>query len=527
MTKEVLIKIRFVFLIITISITNFCFSQSRDNSPVYSQLKEIDYKIDNWEHNEAIHLLDKLENIKGSLRLEEQFAIELRRFKAEYYINNNDDNFALVLKRIDQIERMNTPQLEYDYLSFIGEIYKISFHFDNAIKYHKKALYNAEKRKDTIDMVFTYWTLGSCFYTVEYVNKPDFFKNKLDSALHFYNKALRFPENKQTNKFLPRIYDNLGRIETAKGNISKAKQYINKALQLNKKTKNSFGISISLNNLSKVALLEKEYQKSIKFAEKSNDYIENRSQRIKRNNFENIAVSNYYLGHFKIAFDYMKKALNASKNLTIKTFGNDVKKIETKYKIAKEQQKTLEEKNKRLQTELLFLYATILILILSFLGIIFYLRNRKYKKYFKKLMEDTNKNDVSINAKATINLSQDIINNILKKLNQFEESNAFLVKNLTINELSKNFKTNAKYLSNIINTYKNKSFTAYLNELRIDYVIQRLKKDQKFQKYTIQAIADEIGFSYPPTFSNAFRKKTGINPSYFIRQLEKEAKTTH
>ena len=38
------------------------------------------------------------------------------------------------------------------------------------------------------------------------------------------------------------------------------------------------------------------------------------------------------------------------------------------------------------------------------------------------------------------------------------------------------------------------------------------------------AIAQEVGFNNSESFSKAFYKKTGIYPSYFIKQLEKENK---
>jgi AraC-like DNA-binding protein len=46
-----------------------------------------------------------------------------------------------------------------------------------------------------------------------------------------------------------------------------------------------------------------------------------------------------------------------------------------------------------------------------------------------------------------------------------------------------------------------------------------LKEDQKFRKYTIKAIAIEIGFNTDQAFSKAFHKKTGVFPSSFIKEL--------
>ncbi len=90
---------------------------------------------------------------------------------------------------------------------------------------------------------------------------------------------------------------------------------------------------------------------------------------------------------------------------------------------------------------------------------------------------------------------------------------------MTLQKLAKRFKTNHTYLSKIINIYEGKSFNAFINELRISYTIKRLQTDAVFRKYTIDAIAEESGFSNTRTFSRAFQRKTNLNPSYFIKNL--------
>ena len=109
---------------------------------------------------------------------------------------------------------------------------------------------------------------------------------------------------------------------------------------------------------------------------------------------------------------------------------------------------------------------------------------------------------------------------IIERLDSFESECNFTKKNLTLNKLAKTFNTNTAYLSKVINHYKNESFSSYLNNLRIEYAIQELKNNGIFRNYTIAAIAKEIGFNNPESFSKAFYKKTGIYPSYFIKQLD-------
>ncbi|WP_298547683.1 helix-turn-helix domain-containing protein [uncultured Aquimarina sp.] len=136
--------------------------------------------------------------------------------------------------------------------------------------------------------------------------------------------------------------------------------------------------------------------------------------------------------------------------------------------------------------------------------------------------EIDNLDDAKLNSNdetLSFDISIEIINSIVVKLNKFEEGNDFLKPNITLTLLAKDLNTNSKYLSKIINTYKQKTFTQYINDLRIDYLIEKLKTNTSYTKYSIKAIAEEIGFKTPNAFSRAFFKKIGKYPSEYIKEL--------
>lgn len=156
-----------------------------------------------------------------------------------------------------------------------------------------------------------------------------------------------------------------------------------------------------------------------------------------------------------------------------------------------------------------------------------YRKRNVYQKRFEDLVDQQSKEDIneeSSNSEESkeIGISEEVVAEILSKLRIMEDKNRFLASNVTITSLSKQLKTNPNYLSKIINTYKNKRFNQYINDLRIDYVVKQLQSDSKFRKYTVKAIAQEIGFNSQDAFSKAFYKNTGLRPSYFIKQLEKK-----
>ncbi|CAM3935148.1 MULTISPECIES: AraC family transcriptional regulator [Flavobacterium] len=169
------------------------------------------------------------------------------------------------------------------------------------------------------------------------------------------------------------------------------------------------------------------------------------------------------------------------------------------------------------------------IVIISLFLVIQQIQQKKvYKKRFESLMQtkeegDNIGNEIEVISKIkdnNLNIVEETANSILKQLAAFEKKKQFLKPNISLNNIAQDFGTNPKYLSTIINTKKEKSFVHYINDLRIDYIVSELKNNVQIRKYTIKAIAEEVGFNNAEAFSNAFFKRTGIKPSYFVKKLQ-------
>lgn len=195
----------------------------------------------------------------------------------------------------------------------------------------------------------------------------------------------------------------------------------------------------------------------------------------------------------------------------------------------------------------LFYIVLSLLLISHLLFINVYFKYKKSEKNYKKIAQDliqsVNENTVGKNRamevgkemvseplqtehaentedKTARTISEDIAQNILKELEIFEDKDQFLNKGITLGSLAKKIKTNSKYLSEIINTYKGKNFATYLNDLRIDYAISRLANDKKFRSYKIPFIAEELGYNNEQAFTLAFKKRTGTPLSIYLKEIE-------
>lgn len=108
---------------------------------------------------------------------------------------------------------------------------------------------------------------------------------------------------------------------------------------------------------------------------------------------------------------------------------------------------------------------------------------------------------------------------ILDKLIKLEEKKLFLKQDFTLHNVAKRLKTNTAYLSKIVNSELDKNFSSYVNELRINYIIIELKNNAKLRSYSINAIAEEIGYKSPESFTKYFKIATGISPSIYIKKI--------
>ncbi|RLD82219.1 MAG: hypothetical protein DRJ07_08405 [Bacteroidetes bacterium] len=347
---------------------------------------------------------------------------------------------------------------------------------------------------------------------------------------------------------------------------------------------NKFGISESLrlntNHIKDYFIFSEGINESIKgnFEASLDSLRWSKKRLIENKDIGNIILSNYYFGksylglnnntkaleHFKkidtlftenliyipeirLAYTYLKK--NAVKNNELKEgikyiekiqkldslFINNFKVInntfkdefnnkdlqEEKYNLVKQ----LEDKN----SESIYKSYLLVFLFIAVISIYYFLnkKNKYYKKKFNEIVDNIDSNPITIknNQFKELKIPEEIISKCLASLDKFEKENGFLKPNLTTYNLSKIIGVNTKYLTKIIKGKKGKSFPNYINELRIRHAIKKLKDDPIFIKYTISSIAKEVGFSNTISFSQAFKKYTNLNPSFFIQEMIKSKKS--
>lgn len=126
---------------------------------------------------------------------------------------------------------------------------------------------------------------------------------------------------------------------------------------------------------------------------------------------------------------------------------------------------------------------------------------------------------------SSLSISSKTENDLLKKLELFEKNKGFIKKDINLATLSKQFETNTKYLSEIIKIHRQKPFNSYLNELRVYYIVNRIKNEPKYINTKVSYLASDCGFTSHSTFTTIFTQIMNESPSAFLKRIKEEQKS--
>jgi AraC-like DNA-binding protein len=157
------------------------------------------------------------------------------------------------------------------------------------------------------------------------------------------------------------------------------------------------------------------------------------------------------------------------------------------------------------------------ILAFSFLGLSSYLLVQPQVlfglPYVK--VESRSVHDLHIVKNDTVAVPKEYDEEIFQLKKYFEEQHPYLSNDLNINEVAVALDIPAREVSFIINQHFNQRFTDFVNMYRIKYVNQKIKTGY-LNKFTVESLSKEAGFSSKSTFNVAFKKVNQCTPSEYI-----------
>lgn len=508
--------------------------------------------------DKAIQKANAIDNEK----LEMVFKIN----KANYLFNEFDFQEALTLyeecvilsKKLNDINAYNYISIKKGSIAYELERYQeaLKIYKENL---SKKGFDNVSKLDIKLGLVKTYINL-----------------NKQDSAYVFIKSGIEESRKSNLKEHEIHFLAQLGLIYIDKKDFQNAKITFEKALIIAQEIESNNLITEINIRISKLYSLQKDYDKAITLLQ---SIIKDKTKKdipaeslseiyyLLAENYkfiENYSESNYYYGQF----------IEKSKKIGEKR----IEAIDHLHKIdiSESKERETEQKNQKW-----ILLGVTSFLILLFIG--FYIKRRKegiqnqvkFEELLLKIQNFENQNtkaineiqhnntainsnerteseafeeeletelisnsivtiDDSVNDEVTAenietNIEEAINNNfiikdttrteILDKLIKLEEKKLFLRQDFTLHNVAKRLKTNTAYLSKIVNSELDKNFSSYVNELRINYIIIELKNNAKLRSYSINAIAEEIGYKSPESFTKYFKVATGISPSIYIKKI--------
>ena len=113
-------------------------------------------------------------------------------------------------------------------------------------------------------------------------------------------------------------------------------------------------------------------------------------------------------------------------------------------------------------------------------------------------------------------MSDETLEKIASGLSKIVDKELFLDSNLTLQRTAMELSVPKHVLSQYLNEKLGKSFSTFVNELRVEKAQEFLRGKTNF---TIEGIGYESGFRSKSTFFTAFKKHTGQTPSEYQKSV--------
>ncbi|MFT5823331.1 MAG: AraC-like DNA-binding protein [Crocinitomix sp.] len=369
--------------------------------------------------------------------------------------------------------------------------------------HYKKGLNAYNKLSDSTGIKGSIINIGNTYFMEE----------NFDSAIFYFQNALllsdagikQFDHNIKNN--LATVYQNIGRYEEARLIYT---DLINDTI----KQEDGYSNSTTLINLGLVYQKQNRHEEAINIINASLiNWPKNRSSSSKFNAYSSLGQSYYHNSEFKLAYQAMSTS-DSLREIEDKIGANRMMdEFNLKYESALfEKKEVLSLENAKNEQKLKELYQAFLILTALLLALIIFLYAKKNQK--NALLAKKNFELTESKKKVNDNVKQASPELIMKLEELFINKKTFCRPDINLDKLAKLLKTNRTYLSESINTHFGISFSVLINKLRIQEA-RELLISKKFDHYSIEGVAQTVGYKSISSFNTTFKKETGITPSYF------------
>ncbi|WP_442787583.1 tetratricopeptide repeat-containing sensor histidine kinase [Flavobacterium suncheonense] len=221
----------------------------------------------------------------------------------DYKIANTAKVIRLTLQNAEQAARIKYIKGLGESYANLGLLYYYQGKYDQNTFYTLKAIRIFEQQKDFPSLVKTYGEYG---YQLK--------RRNMALASAYMNKAIKLGKIHLKEAELNAIYDNYGVLKEMQTDLDSALYFYEKALRFKRLSKDEIAIPYSLNKIAMVKIMQKKFPEAKALLDKAY------AMRVKRGDKVGIAENLNFYGHFfksigdtKKAIDYFNNALAASK----------------------------------------------------------------------------------------------------------------------------------------------------------------------------------------------------------------------
>ena len=446
--------------------------------------QKIEYYISQAQFDSAkVYIQNKLEDIEQKENIS---TLNYQLVKVLFIQSKYKEALETAFNALDQIENSKEQSIKFNFL--IACIYSAIKDYAKSIEYFdwvlrdsqdssllvKAHLLSSELYLELRDSTHARRSLNEAYKISEGANLDSQLKTHVSIQYHFYNKNYELCKKENlkiiadSSSFLNTksyAFSLVGDCLIQQDSLLKASKYLDEFLKLAFKTKDPEQVKIAAKKLIDV------YEK-LGIQEKANSY-----HKI-YNDASNDSLS-FSIEKYRDLYQVEEsRAMNTAKAKTFKNY---------------------------------LLLALCLVLLFS-LAFYYYFQSGKRAEQPKNLTEKA--------PGKKIIISDLEIEKIKTAIDQLMTKQLFLTPKITRKSfcLDHGIKSE-RYLSHYINAEYKKSFSTFINDLRIKYAYQRIQKDAIFRNYKIEEIAKESGFGSKKSFERAFLAKYQETPYKLILSI--------
>lgn len=163
---------------------------------------------------------------------------------------------------------------------------------------------------------------------------------------------------------------------------------------------------------------------------------------------------------------------------------------------------------------LLIAFGTCIILFIALMGTVYQIYRQRKKRIailIEQEKEEEQRQTSVLPENAKPLSQQEILFRTAQK--KVKSGKLYLDKDISLDSLAKILDTNRTYLSSCINTCSGKNFNQWINDFRIDYLLERIHSGQK-----LSVLAEKAGFVSTDSFYRNFKRKTNLTPNEYLKQ---------